>query len=84
MRGSRRCFDRCHRCGAVAVGPATPSDDERYRDHIALHKSGVIAGSSPGVRSAHADVRRRIDRVLLTGGGDQSDSFSTWPSSLTA
>jgi hypothetical protein len=28
MRGSRRCFDRCHGCAAVAVGPAVASDDE--------------------------------------------------------
>ena len=59
-------------------------DDERHRDHIALHESGVVATSSPGARSAHADVRIRIDRVLLKGGGGQSDSLSTWPSSLTA
>jgi hypothetical protein len=27
VRGSRRCFDWCHGCAAVAVGPTTPSDE---------------------------------------------------------
>lgn len=72
------------RGGDGAASPTAALDDERHRDHIALDESGVVAGSSPGARSAHADVPTRIDRVLLKGGGSQSDSFSTWPSSLTA
>ena len=74
----RRASDRRSVDATVArcVAAIAP-DDERHRDHIALHESEVVAGSSPEARNAHANVRRQVDRVLLKDEEGQSDSFST-------